>query len=111
MWLFSLYLKSKQLQMNTEANLSLNKIAGSGGCKLVSSMDPVTGFAASSMIVRENSVIDTLTGKDPNGNVVDFVTLFNISGEILGRGDLFIAPTGYFITSIELTSGSVLFYL
>ena len=88
---------------------TLGKIAASGGCKLVTGTD-ATSIEAKSIIVRENTVISALTGHDSTGTSQNFVTLFNISAATLIQGDLLVAPEGFTMTSITLSSGSVLTY-
>lgn len=91
-------------------NLNLNKIGASGGSVLYNDGSAHTGLSVSSIYVRESSVVSAMTGVDSNGAAVNFITLFNISGVTLILGDLFIAPAGYRINAITLTSGSIISY-
>lgn len=91
-------------------NVSLNQMAALGGTKIYNDTSPHTGLSVNALQFRESSTITTLSGVDPNGDVVNFVTEFNISGVTLGTVDLLIVPKGYKITTITLATGSVLAY-
>lgn len=92
-----------------EEKISINKVAASGGSKLITGASPVT-ISATSFAVREATVVSAMTGVTPGGATQDFVSLFNISAANLLQGDLFIAPNGSLITSVTLASGSIIVY-
>lgn len=101
-------------QKSREISLALNKISASQGSALILSGAP-WDVEAKAFYVREDTVITAITGKKPgNGPVaedVDFdAEVFFLGGATLFQGDLFIAPDGYIITSIELASGSIIIY-
>jgi hypothetical protein len=91
-------------------NLNLRKVGAGEGTYLVTGTSATPLGGATTIQPREATVISAMTGTDPNGAAVNFVTLFNVSGATLNTVDLLIAPDGYRITSITLTSGSVLIY-
>lgn len=91
-------------------NTDLQKLGAHGGSILYNDNSAHTGLAATTVYIREATVIASLTGITAVGTTQDFLTLFNISGATLNLGDLFIAPSGYRISAITLTSGSVILY-
>ena|SRR4249919_936650 len=93
-----------------EIAASLNRISASQGSVLIPYGAPYD-VEAKAFYVREDTVITSMTGVKPGGIPVDFDNdIFLTAGSTLFQGDLFIAPEGYIITSVELTSGSIILY-
>lgn len=90
-------------------NFSLKKMGASGGSILIDDASDHTG-SFKSFYVRENTVVNAMTGLTAAGAIQDFKALFDISGATLIQGDLFIAPDGFQINLIDLTSGSIIAY-
>lgn len=93
-----------------EISSALNRISASQGSVLIGNGAPYD-VEAKAFYVREDTQILAMTGVKPGGIPVDFDNdIFLTGGSPLFQGDLFIAPEGYIITSIELTSGSIIIY-
>lgn len=85
---------------------SNQKLTVSGGTLIISDTSAHTGLVATSLTVREDTVISVCTGLDIAGNTYDFKTALN--WPTLKAGDLLICPDNYQINAITLTSGSIL---
>jgi hypothetical protein len=90
-------------------NTDLNKLGAHGGSKYFG-VAAATGLNLTSFYVRENTTITVLSGKTSAGATWDAFTDMGVSGITLLAGDLFIAPSGYRITTMTLTLGSVIGY-
>lgn len=84
---------------------NLDRVAGSNGMVIVDDTTTYTKVV-NYFIPREDTVLDTCTGVDNNGNAVDFKTTQNWDGT-LKESDYCMIPAGYKITNLTLTSGSV----
>ncbi len=68
-----------------------------------------------SIIVHADTVFDTLTGVDPVGNVVDFLTILGLDVDspspTIKEGTLIRVEKDWYITTIKLASGSIWTYM
>jgi hypothetical protein len=87
----------------------LQKLGAHGGSTLIADTSDHAG-QFTSFYVREDTVVNAMTGLTAAKATQDFKTLFNISSATLKAGDLYIAPSGFMITLIDLTSGSIIAY-
>jgi hypothetical protein len=81
------------------------KLAVSGGSRILDTTGALTGINASSLVAREDSVISVCTGITLLKQAYDFKVSMNWIN--LKKGDLLIAPDGFRINAITLTSGSL----
>lgn len=82
-----------------------DRIAGSSGMKIIDDTSVHNGVW-DYFIPREDTVLNVCTGVNDNGVAVDFKTLQNWDGTLKST-DYCIAPQGWKITEIDLTSGSI----
>lgn len=96
---------------NLNNNSDLQKLGAHGGSIYLGILAN-TGLAVTSIYVREDATTITVcTGVNAAGATYNFLTTgFAISGISLLKGDLFIAPSGYRITAITVTAGSLIVY-
>lgn len=85
----------------------LREIAAQGGSRIIDTTD-ATAVEAHSIIANNDVVIAACTGKDIDGNAVNFLTAYN--WDTMPAGTLMKVPKGYRILSITLTSGSLSVY-
>lgn len=90
---------------------SEHRMGGMMGCFLIKTVaiTPADGKQFEAIYVREASTITVLSGKDAQGNAVDFLLAAQtniIAGTALIQGDLITVPEGAKITAITLTAGS-----
>lgn len=84
------------------------KLIATSGTIIINSTTP-TSVEATSFIAMTDTVISTCSGIDVNGKAVDFMSsTYNWIN--IGAGVPIIAPTGFKITNITLTSGSIAIY-
>lgn len=82
------------------------KMAVSGGTYVLDTTSALTGINASSLVAREDSVISVCTGITKLKQAYDFKA--QLKWVTIKKGDLLIAPDGYKINAVTLTSGSLL---
>jgi len=84
----------------------LRNIAGNGGSFFVSDTSAHTG-GWRAFVVNTDAVISAMLDKDGNSLLS---TLGLGSSPTISQGTLITVPTGQYITSITLTSGSIVLY-
>lgn len=81
-------------------------ISGSRGSVFYGGTDPVTGVRYKALAIREEGTdFASLVCKDASGHTKD-VSDFYIDTTPM-KGDLIVAPEGYFFSAFTLTAGSV----
>lgn len=89
----------------------LERMAGNNASLLIADTDARTGLSATSIYVREDTVISVMTGTDESRMTgVDFKTSLGLSGKTLKANDFFCVGMGDYINAITLTSGSIIVY-
>jgi len=85
-----------------------SKLVATGGTKIINDTTPTT-VEANSIIALTDTIISVCGGSDGTGiGVVDFVATYKWA--TIPAGTLLIAPSGFKIKNITLTSGSVAVY-
>jgi len=89
-------------------NPTHRKLCASHGTLIIDDTAAHTGLSHIEFIAMTDTVIAVCTGLKPNGTAVDFEATYN--WVTLPAGTLLIAPDGFQITAITLTSGSIALY-
>lgn len=89
-------------------NPTHRKLCAQNGTKIIDDGAAYTGLSAVQFIAMTDTVIAVCTGLKPDGTAVDFEATYN--WVTIKAGVPIIAPDGYQITAITLTSGSIALY-
>lgn len=87
----------------------LEKIAGNNGSKLITGTS-ANAINHTALYVREDTVINVLTGVNDLGAATDYKVSLGLSGATLKAGDYYCVPMNNKLTALTLTSGSVILY-
>jgi hypothetical protein len=83
------------------------RLAGVGGMTIEDGTTDLTNQNIEYLIPREDTVIANLEASDPDGSAsVDMLSTWNWDGTLKST-DFLLPPTGWTITRLKLTSGSV----
>lgn len=82
-------------------------ITGATGSLIIDDTNAHTGLNKEYINPTEDTVLDTCTGVDGNGNAVNFITLLNWDGTLKVEHAPLTVPRGYKINAITLTSGEI----
>jgi len=98
--------------MNSSILQALNKIhrklCAQNGTLIIDDASAHTGLSNAEFIAMTDTVISVCTGVDASGDAVDFKATYN--WVTIAAGVPIIAPDGFQITAITLTSGSIALY-
>ena len=102
---------SIQLQNTTNKKLMKNTdiMSGRRGCLLIDDALAHDNLGRDAFIVREDTTITVLEGRDAQNNVINLLTDYNLSGKTLIAGE-FIPAKLFVINKIQLSTGSVMMY-
>ena len=83
------------------------RLVGGMGTKYISGTTEVTGLTHTTIEANTDATFTSITGSDNDGNVVDLLVAFNMSGVTLKDGKMLYASLNYTITAIKLASGTI----
>lgn len=85
------------------------KLCAQNGTIVIDDIFAHTGLTGTEFIAMTDTVISVCTGTDPAGNAIDFKSA-SFNWVTIKAGIPIIAPDGYIIKAITLTSGSIALY-
>lgn len=83
------------------------RLVGGMGTKYLSGTSNNTGLAHTTIEANTDATFTSITGSDIDGNVVNLLTVFNMSGVTLKEGKMLYCSLNYTITAIKLASGTI----
>ena len=90
--------------------MSSGRLSGFNGCQYLGAAAH-TSKSMDQLVIREDTVISVLSGKDELGNTINFLTSIGLSGITLVQSDIITCPFGQYFTTITIDSGSAMGYL
>ena len=83
------------------------RLVGGMGTKYLSGTSNNTGLTHTTIEANEDCAFTSITGADVDGNVVNLLTAFNMSGVTLKEGKMLYCSLNYTITAVQLASGTI----